>query len=62
MRIPFKTDPCCEAISKADPKKAGQGSKAITSALIGFAIVFLSYSIIKIIGIITGFDILNSKL
>ena len=21
MRIPFKTDPCCEAISKADPKK-----------------------------------------
>lgn len=47
---------------KADPKKAGQGQKAITSALIGFAIVFLSYSIIKIIGIITGFDILNSNL
>jgi hypothetical protein len=47
---------------KADPKKAGQGQKAITSALIGFAIVFLSYSIIKIIGIITGFDILNSGL
>ena len=47
---------------KADPKKAGQGQKAVTSALIGFAIILLSYSIIKIIEVITGLNILNSNL
>lgn len=47
---------------KSDPKKAGQGQKAITSALVGFAIVLLSYSIIKAIEVITGLQILNSNL
>lgn len=47
---------------KGDPKKTGKGVSAITSALVGFAIILLSYSIIKIIGIITGFNILNSNL
>lgn len=47
---------------KGDAKKTSQGQKAVTSALIGFAIVFLSYSIIKIIEIITGLQILNSNL
>lgn len=43
-----------------DSKKAGQGKSAITSALIGFAIVLLSYSIIRVIETITGLDILES--
>lgn len=46
---------------QGDPKKAGKGKSAITSALIGFAIVLLSYSIIKIIEVITGLQILNSN-
>ncbi len=47
---------------KGDPKKAGQGKKAITNAVIGFAIVLLSYSIIQLIQVITGLNILNSNL
>lgn len=42
-----------------DPKKAAQGKKAITSALIGFLIIFASYWIIQIIEVITGFKILS---
>lgn len=45
-----------------DPKKAQQGKQAITNALIGFAIVFLSYFIIQIIEVLTGLDILNPNL
>ena len=45
-----------------DSKKAQQGKSAITNAAIGFAIVFFAYSIIQIIKVITGFDILNSGL
>ncbi len=45
-----------------DSKKADQGKKTITSAIIGFAIVVFSYVIIKIIEIITGLHILNSNL
>lgn len=45
-----------------DSKKAGQGKAAITNALIGFAIVLLAYSIIQIIQVITGLNILNSNL
>lgn len=45
---------------KGDPKKAGQGKSAITSALIGFLIIFLSYSIIKAIEFITGLNILSN--
>jgi hypothetical protein len=46
----------------SDPKKAGQAQKTITSALIGFAIVFCAYFIIQIISYVTGVDILNSSL
>jgi len=42
-----------------DPKKTAAGKKAITSALIGFLIVFASYWIIRIIEIITGINILG---
>ena len=45
-----------------DPKKAGQSQAAITNALIGFAIVLLAYSIIRIIEAITGLSILDSNL
>lgn len=45
-----------------DPKKAGQGQAAITNALIGFAIVLLAYTIIQIIEVITGLNILNPTL
>jgi hypothetical protein len=42
-----------------DSKKAQQGQSAVTNAAIGFAIVLLAYSIIKIIEVITGLQILN---
>ena len=45
-----------------DAKKADQGKKTITAALIGFVIVIFSYVIIKIIETITGLDILQSNL
>ena len=43
-----------------DAKKAQQGKSAVTNALIGFAIVILAYTIIQIIEVITGLNILNS--
>lgn len=43
-----------------DSKKAEQSKKTITSALIGFAIVFCAYFIIQIIETITGLNILNN--
>jgi len=45
-----------------DAKKAQQGKSAVTNALIGFAIVILAYTIIQIIEVITGLNILNSTL
>lgn len=45
-----------------DPKKAAQGQKALTSAVIGFLIIFASYWIIQIIEYITGLNILNPGL
>ena len=45
-----------------DPKKTQQGQQTITHALLGFAIVFSAYFIIRIIEILTGLDILNSNL
>lgn len=45
-----------------DAKKAAQGQAAITNALIGFAIVLLAFTIIQIIEVITGLNILNSTL
>jgi len=43
----------------SDPKKTAQGQKAITSALMGFGVVVFAYSIIQIIQVITGLEILN---
>ncbi len=37
-----------------NPESAGRGKKAITSAVIGFAIIFAAYWIVQIIEIITG--------
>lgn len=39
---------------KSDPQKAEQAKKSITSALIGFVIVFASYWIVKLIGQLIG--------
>lgn len=44
---------------QSDPEKAAKGQKAVTSAVIGFIIVFASYWIIMIIEKLTGFNILN---
>jgi len=41
-----------------NPEGAARGKKTITAAVIGFAIVFVSYWIIKIIETFTGLDIL----
>lgn len=43
-----------------DSKKAEQSKKTITSAIIGFIIVFGAYFIIQIIQEITGLNILNN--
>jgi Zn-dependent protease with chaperone function len=40
-----------------NPERAKRGKQAITAALIGFAVIFCSYWIIKIIEIITGLKI-----
>jgi len=45
-----------------NPEKAKKGKQAITAALIGFAVIFCSYWIIKIIQTITGLEILTPKL
>ena len=37
----------------------GRGQKAVSSALIGFIIVFIAYWIIKIVELMFGFSILN---
>lgn len=42
-----------------DSKKAEQSKKTITSAVIGFLVVFCAYFIIQIIENITGLNILN---
>ena len=44
-----------------NPEKAKRGKQAITAALIGFAVIFCSYWIIRIIEIMTGMIILNFK-
>jgi hypothetical protein len=42
-----------------NPEQAKKGKQAITAALTGFAIIFASYWLIKIIEILTGINILN---
>jgi len=44
--------------SSGDAKKADEGKQVITNAIIGFAIIFVSYWIIQAITIITGIPIL----
>lgn len=41
-----------------DQKKAGTAKALITDAAIGFLVIFLSYFIIQIVEVITGFNIL----
>lgn len=45
-----------------DSKKAEQSKKTITSAVIGFLVVFCAYFIIQIIQTVTGSQILNPLL
>ena len=45
-----------------DAKKAEQGQKTVTSALIGFLVVLLAYFIIQIIEVITGLEILKPNI
>lgn len=41
-----------------NPQDAEQAKKTVTSALIGFIVVFVSYWIVKLIGLITGTPII----
>ncbi|HTK03152.1 MAG TPA: hypothetical protein VL401_00035 [Alphaproteobacteria bacterium] len=43
---------------KNDPKAAEQAKATITSAVIGFVVVFASYWIVKLIGSLVGFEII----
>lgn len=45
-----------------DSGKVAQGQKAISSAVIGFLVIFASYFIIQLIEVLTGAKILNSGL
>ncbi len=44
---------------KNDPQKAEQAKKTLTSAVIGFVIVFVSYWVVSLIGQIMGIQILQ---
>lgn len=45
---------------KNDPQKSEQAKKALTSAVIGFVVVFAAYWIVKLLGTFTGLtDILG---
>ncbi len=46
--------------SSGNPEKQKQGSKALTAAIIGFALVFASFWIIKLIEFLTGIPIFKS--
>jgi Na+-driven multidrug efflux pump len=46
---------------KNDPKKAEASQKTITSAIIGFVVVFCAYFIIQIIEVLTGANILGTS-
>jgi len=45
-----------------DSNQVGKGQKAVTSAIVGFVLIFASYWIIQIIQVITGMNILESGL
>jgi hypothetical protein len=42
--------------------KTKEGSQIITSAIIGLLVLFASYWIIQLIQVVTGIQILNSKI
>ena len=44
----------------SDPKKAEQGKQAVTMALIGFGLIFISFWIVQIVGAITGIEFFNN--
>lgn len=41
---------------KNDPQKAEQSKKTITSAVVGFVVVFVAYWIVKLVGQLIGVD------
>ncbi len=43
-------------------EKLEKGGKAVTMAVVGFAVVVLSWFIVKIVEVVTGVDIFNSGL
>lgn len=45
-----------------DPQQAERGKKAVTAAVVGFILIFISWWIIQIIETITGLEILKSTL
>ena len=47
-------------VGAGDPKKAEKGKAAITGAVIGLLIVFGSFWIVQIIGVITGQNLLGT--
>lgn len=44
---------------KSDPQSVEKGKKAVTSALIGFIVVFSAYWIVKLIETITGLNLIG---
>ena len=44
---------------QSNPESTAKGKKAITSALIGFLIIFTAYWIVQIVERIAGFNIIN---
>lgn len=46
---------------QSDPQKAESAKKTLTSAVIGFVIVFASYWIVQLIGNLTGVPILPNQ-
>jgi hypothetical protein len=44
----------------SDPKKTEQGRQAVTMAIIGFGLIFISFWIVQIIGAITGVEFFNN--
>lgn len=45
-----------------DPKTIESGKKTIISAMVGFAVIFVSYWVIQIVQVITKVQIFNSNL
>lgn len=49
-------------MSAGDKEKSSNARKKITSALIGFIVLTLTYLIIRVVGGIFGFDIINQPI